>query len=142
MDIRFKNWNKEIYITELYQEKTYLGLLEGYPNSKINKEIIERAKIDLCKKFYNPITPLMITPNFKKIEIENPSDYQKIHVPKKLPDITCAMMLESVAINDEYDMSSLLVIWFQNEFCLPINDEVLNLFKSIEWSSYSFGYNV
>ena len=32
-------------ITELYQEKTYLGLLEGYPNSRMNKKIIERAKM-------------------------------------------------------------------------------------------------
>ena len=142
MDIKFKNWSKEIYITELYQEKTYLGLLEGYPNSRMNKEIIERAKIDLCKKFYNPSTPLMISPTSEKIEIQNPSDYQKINVPEKLPDIICAMMLESVAVSDEYEMSCLLVMWFQNDFCFPIDAKILDLFKTLEWNKCSFGFNI
>jgi len=142
MNIKFSNWNKNIYITEIYQEKTYLGLLEGYPNVKINNEIIQEAKINLCKKFYNPGKPIMILPDSEKVIVENITDYYKASDLKKIPDITCAMILESSAIDQNSDMSSIFLIWFQDEFCFPIDQSIINKLASLDWKQYAENFNI
>jgi len=60
-----------------------------------------------------------------------------------LPSTTCIALFNSTALSrrDSEPYSSMVVVWFQNEFALPIEDEVLGLIRRIDWESQAADWN-
>lgn len=146
MDIKIKvcmrlivESNREVYIDGLFQWPTYAGLLEGLPTKKINKRIIERVEsraLELCymDKYF------MIEP--AEVLLDYPQKYL-FGTPAKLPIITCvASLRHSNPINNMNErFSALVLIWFQNEYCFPIDYEIMSEIVKLPWSQYCGDYS-
>jgi len=126
--------DKEVYIDGLYQWPTYTGLLEGLHTKKMNKKILKRVKFraaELCylDKYF------MIEP------VEIPLEYPKKYLfgtPSMLPEITCvARLMHSNPIkNMDEQYSAMVLIWFQKEYCFPIDQDILSKMEKLPWSKY------
>ncbi|MEI6300395.1 MAG: hypothetical protein WCR74_03050 [Betaproteobacteria bacterium] len=117
---------------ELVQFRAYAGLLAGLPDSRINQRQIDdlinegrRIHLDGCE-------PVLIHPRIKTIEHTNSGQSAQ---ELRLPDICCAARFESGALlraNSE-PYSSLVVVWFQDEFAMPIPTEIEHQISQIDW---------
>ena len=97
-----------IYLKEFYQDLTYLGLLEGLPNSITNNKIISKSKNIANEKLSYSANPFIIMPEEKLINKEL-SDYMKeyykklgIDGPAEIPRIRCFANFESTPVNENY----------------------------------------
>ena len=124
--------NKSVSIKGIYQWPTYGGLLEGLPVERINSNIIQNARYT-AKRHTGNQTLFMIEP------ISTPIPYEGIYpfgTPTALPNIICVADL-SVA-QPARDMnkqgSALTVMWFQNDYAFPIDNDILEKIKEIPWS--------
>ncbi len=129
---------RRIHLEELCQYRTYRGLLEGLPTKWLNREIIGRAKENVAKKLWSPGTPFLIQP------VETPMDVPKERwfrheedwQPVQIPEIVCIAEFTSYdpARDGDEDYSYLNLVWFQNEFALPIDPGVEEQIRGIDWN--------
>ena len=122
---------------ELRQYLTYERLLEGLPTEEMNKERLEHLLASQRNQSYRA-APNLITPVEKTIEYarEKPYPFGK---PAALPGVTCIGRFESLepARDQNCDLSGLVVIWFQDEFALPIDASVLDQIREIDWEKHA-----
>lgn len=135
--------DRTVYLQALQQTLSYAGLLEGLPTKEMNVRIIERVLKEPANQIYD-VPPYLVPPT------ENPIDYKgygsryPFGTPAQLPSVLCVACLES--LNPTTDStcyaSGLVVIWFQNDFALPIEDEILHHLSQTDWNSHagSFDY--
>ena len=131
---------RTIALARLEQWRTYLGLLCGKPTRAQNDgkilRVIEAART-LCTAGEDPhlIRPRRrtIAGNKKRGTIAG----------ELLPATTCIALFNSTALarSDSEPYSSMVVVWFQEEFALPIEDEVLGLIRRIDWESQAADWN-
>lgn len=116
-----------IHLCQLFQSPTYAGLLEGQPSASLNKEIIEKAMRDVGERLWNAGTPHLIEPVIQvRAGYSTPS----------LPPAVCLASFEcfqGVSDPDEGYMSSLSLVWFQDDFALPIDPLILDKIKAVDW---------
>lgn len=131
--------NREVNIVGIYQWPTYSGLLEGLPTRKLNKLILERI-VSRAKGICYSDDTYLIEP--KEESLLHVKDYA-FGVPMHLPEIVCIADLNCLDPIKDKSMSgsSLVVIWFQNEYCFPIDDEILVKLTKLPWSKYSKDYD-
>lgn len=133
-----------VQLEELNQRFTYEGLQGGVPTTKMNQEIIERAVSRAVSPFLKEgplvIQPVEVAIEVSDQELESPRwkwKRQDSGDPARIPDILCEGRFESSSpIHDpSQDGSSLVIVWFQNEFALPIDPAVMEQIKAIDWDS-------
>ena len=132
--------DREILIKSIYQWSTYEQLLCGLPTSKINTQIIKdvqkKAK-DLCEND----ELVFLTPEEKKMELEAYPIYGE---PIILPNVVCVAEIAFVnlssqendlikQIDNEMGYIEKNVVWFQNEFCFPIDEKIIDQIKNIDY---------
>ncbi len=137
MDIILKN-EIEVEIRELHQWGTYNGLLEGVPTDKSNKRTIERI-IKRAQEICHMNEHYLIEPKQTPLEINRP---YRFGIPMSLPSVVCIAELwyHQPARNEEMHASSLLLIWFQNEYCFPIEDNIIDEFKAVDWKKFALDF--
>lgn len=122
----------EVSIDTLYQAKTYGGLLEGVPTKRLNDQIIERVK-NKAREMAHGIMPVtIIEPKTRKIlGLENNVFGKSI----ALPGVYCiAEIISSQTFKDpSKDGSGLMVIWFQDTFAWPIQEDVLQELQKLPY---------
>lgn len=117
-------------VTKLYQRSTYAGLLEGYPNHRLNDNLvtqfIERVAKESGRK------PYVIQPT----EILKPEKIANERNPwMELPHVECEAHLSSKSFG-EFG-SSLVVCWYQSEFAFPIDSRTLKELRGIKWHEHA-----
>ncbi len=113
-------------ITELNQSSTYNGMLEGYPNQRINAILVKGFTEQLEKKHGQKV--LLIPP----IETPKPDEFAPLRNPwMELPGVACEAHLFSKSLG-EFG-SSLIVCWYQDEFAFPVARSVLEALACIAW---------
>ena len=134
------NSNRIITLTEIYQDITYSGLLEGLPTKIMNKEIISKVKAH--KKLWSSTVPLIIMPVETQITVS--SEKKKFYDnmgegwdPMSLPRISCITDFESDPVDNKFMFSYLTIAWFQNDWAMPIEKRILNQIKCINWNKYA-----
>ena len=117
---------------KLIQFRTYAGVLAGFPNSRHNQYQIDALVQEGRRIHLNGCEPVLIPPKIKTIE-HNRSG--KIVQELRLPDICCAARFESGALlrTDSEPYSSLVVVWFQDEFAMPIAADIEQQIFEIDW---------
>ena len=119
-------------LVELTQSLTYAGLLAGLPNSRINQHQIDDLIKEGRRIHIGGREPVLIDPNIKTIEhIRSGQTVQEL----RLPDICCAAHFESGALlraNSE-PYSSFVVVWFQDEFAMPIATDIEQQMAKTDW---------
>ena len=117
------------YLNSFHQWKTYEALHEGLPTTDINIGIIERVKLR-AQALYPQQSIHLIEPELTPFAMEGAfSEFSQY------PRYTCvARILHMEAIRTiTKAASSLVVIWMQENYAMPIDEEVLEKIKWIEW---------
>ena len=153
-DSNFKiilNSSRIICLYEIHCSLTYAELLEGLPNRKMNKDIISRLPEEANQKIYTTSKPYIIKPEEVLIEVkpgstksyrdrmvkEHGDDWKLMEIPR----IECIASFESKPISDDYMGSNLTVVWFQDEYPMPINQDIINKIKSINWDNKASSFD-
>ena len=129
----------QIVLYELVQNLTYEGLIEGIPTKEMNARHIEF----FIKKHSSSVKqPYLIEPVESPINIGR--DYP-LGEPAKIPEITCVASFESNYTEQQESIlyrSIAKIIWFQEEFALPIERSIIDQIKSIDWPMISTEYEI
>jgi hypothetical protein len=124
--------DKEVTIRAIKQWQIYSGLLEGMPTTRMNNQILKDVKED-AKKFCGFNEVYLIEPIQAPIQYDGKYPFGD---PASLPPVVCiADLWHYTAFRDETkDFSSLGLIWFQNDYAFPIDEEVIKKIKQIPFS--------
>lgn len=113
------------------QHRVYEGLLEGLPTEAMNRRHIEHV-LQQAKSAEG--APHLIEP------IQRPIPYDGVYpfgMPMALPEVAVIAHFRSLApARDAHaDGSSLVVVWFQDAFALPIAPEVVARLMELPWEA-------
>jgi len=134
------NSGREIFLDSIYQYHTYGGLLAGYPNKEMNDRHIKNDMESALEQM-NAEVIYLVPPSLLEMEIdERARRHHKDAI--RIPYITCYGQFESSVItgDDRNDASWLTIIWYQDDFALPIEESVLEHIKTIDWDKVAEGY--
>ena len=148
-----------IRLAKLNQRYTYEGSLLGSPNEELNNELLEHYQSSVKETFYldnlymidppasNADTTFLGNIYFeddplKKIATMN-TNQEHIdslgYVIKRLPLMVCSALFISSPLKQKdkdanfSDHSKLGVLWFQDAFAMPIDENIINHIKSVDW---------
>ncbi len=123
---------RELQLRELNQVLTYDGLLEGVPNTTANKHFLDGL---VAREKASQRAPVhVVAPVETPIDL-GPGHTYSIGSPARLPRVTCIGRFQSQAINEAAFSSSseLTIIWWQDEFALPIAPSALESIAGLDW---------
>jgi len=124
-------------LKRLHQAPTYAGVFMGTPTKKDNESIIGYT-IKHATESYSIGKPHLIEPVRRDFFIE-PGDQDPVvegeRVPEWLPLVECIANFQSGPILDSMQASLLTVIWYQDEFAMPVAPAVQDVLKSLNWES-------
>jgi hypothetical protein len=130
---------RRLTLQSLDQRMTYAGWLEGVPSREWNDRIIEAPLKEAGDGTEDEARPALIAPA-RRDYLRKPGDMTGHRamggqVPEWLPMVTCVAVLRATAParDPSKDGSTLTVVWFQDEYALPIDESVLQQLQSIDW---------
>jgi hypothetical protein len=133
---------RTITLEGLDQRMTYAGLLEGTPDAKWNDGHLERALQEAERHCVHGAKPHLILPP-RRDYLREPGDMRQIieefpyRIPEWLPMVQCIGSFKDVvtARDPTRDLSVLVVVWFQDEYALPIQQPALGQLLELDWQS-------
>lgn len=120
------NGGQTIRLAALDQSRTYGGMLEGYPNSRTNRWLIENSLERLRR---GGRRAHLIEPTETEFPDKTPVGKQPW---LELSSIKCIGCFESKELG-EFG-SRLIILWFQPRFAMPIDGNVLQRIREIDWN--------
>jgi hypothetical protein len=126
---------RTINLLELQQSYTYEGLLEGLPTAEANRGLLGRLP---WKHRHGGRPAHLIAPKEELLNYRDPSgEPYAFGTPARLPPILCVARFESLqpAADQEAHASALAVVWFQNRFAFPIDEDVIKAIAAIDWEA-------
>ena len=145
---------RALYLESLNQCRTYLGLSEGFPSKKLNDMIVAQGQGEAARVFTGYGEPYLIPPERRDYR-EKPGDMDFLHDrylnrPEHaeyrrlnglnnewLPLVRCIACFMSIAPARDFtkEVSGLIVVWFQDDFALPIAEPIIESLQQIDWKS-------
>ena len=133
---------RSIRMTEIAQDATYGGWVFGTPSHQQNEAIIQSTLSSVRERYFG--LGYLIRPT----ETPLPPDPHDPKQPERarLPFVRCVAEFSSgpVVIDESHDISwglsmfsNLVLVWFQDEFALPIDSAVVEQIRLIEWERYA-----
>lgn len=134
---------RDIELTGLEVFLTYDGLLEGYPNARMNDALLTR----LAKRresAYQTQPVHLVAPSRSQPE------YGARELPwgpmEVLPAVYCRGSFRSHPIDEELDgvlhRSWLTVVWFQDDLAVPVPDFVTAAVTDLAWEEFAEDYEL
>ena len=138
---------RDIILEDLWQQQTYAGLIEGIPFPKINDGNIQRA-IDTAKKLCEiNAKPYLIEP-VRRDYLREPGDMKDVYAignrkPEWLPGVRCIGSFKSFPSvrNDEMYGSCLVIVWYQDDFGLLKDSNILSQISAINWNTVAANFD-
>ena len=121
-----------IQLIALNQSLVYAGLLEGVPHEKMNQWFIEGAVRD-AKTGFGEAEPFLIRPKQMPLDIGREYSFGK---PATIPGVRCIAYFRCTFPTPRGragDFSSMTIVWFQDQFAMPIDPEVLDQIRTVDW---------
>ena len=111
-------------LDRLHQRRTYAGLLAGFPDGNINKGETDCLLGEGRHLHLAGCQPVLIAPRVTTTEHKLNG---RVVNELRLPGIGCVACFESAALlrADSEPYSTLVVVWFQDRYALPIEPEYL-----------------
>ena len=122
-DIMLRSGNI-IHCESIRQWRTYGGLLEGLPTRQMNERNIEQLIKEEQDRRWGEV-PYLVPPVVKPIEYNADRDYP-FGIPEAFPAVTCVAWFRSYP-------RSLTIIWFQNEYAFPIDSQIVEHLRGLDW---------
>lgn len=134
LSITNKN-NDVLTMTSLIQWQTYENLFEGQPDSGLN-EVIAQNFFNATNVFYG------LDENQERgayyIEADTtPIEGGAMGDEEFLPVVTCAANFRSEKPVMDKDYSRLVILWHQSQPALPVDEEILQVIRSLDWGEYA-----
>jgi hypothetical protein len=127
---------EDIWLVELLQYQTYRGLIDGYPTHGLNKALIAQAISTAKSKQFGSKAPHLFSPVETTADVPDEPFCDEDWLRAKLPSITCIASFKSFTVQDPDETHSFaVVIWFQDEFALPIDPTILDVLRRLDWKS-------
>lgn len=130
-----------IHLASIHQYLTYGGLLVGMPDKERNDRKIEEILRTATADLYSLGEPFLVPP------VRRPLRSGSRDLPtatyERLPDVVCKAVFHSDELNTpDFDdvYSSLVVVWFQDKFALPIDTDVQVAIEQIDWEQVAAGW--
>ena len=120
------------HISRFFQWETYYGVIEGVPDKEINNDNIQHQKM-LAKQHCNLDAIYLVEP--KRNAFTNANGSEK----ETLPRITCiAALINYNPVSDlDKECSRLALIWFQDDFAFPVDEDIVRQIIQIEWNKHA-----
>lgn len=150
------NCNRTIHLENLKQRQTYSGVYEGAPWGRdrmewwpemLRKYAEEEHKCPAIivdkRDFPLPVAEEHLDQYRWPLGKDRP--YSKEFEPISLGPITCVARFECSEIvpnKPKRDGSELAVVWFQQDFAMPIDPVVMEKIKALEWDTYAENYDL
>lgn len=121
----------KVRITTILQWETYGGMMEGYPTERFNRRMLIAA-VAKAKQFCNLEEVFLVEPEQKPFHIDGLHGEDK---PFALPRVICiAHLASSDTFRDKQkDSSALGLVWLQDDYAFPIDEEVMKKIKAIPY---------
>jgi uncharacterized protein (TIGR02996 family) len=128
---------RTVYLRELRQSGVYEGLLEGLPTTEMNQRMIA-GMVAAERTGLSGHDPYLIQPRETPLEYPGDRPYP-FGQPASIPRIVCIGRFSSFepARDASRDFSELVVIWFQDEFALPIDVPIWEQLLAINWQEHA-----
>ena len=115
---------------------TYGGLLEGYPNARMNDALI--ARLGSRREFpYSSVPAYVIAPS--RSRPGNPEEPAEVPFGpvEILPPVYCEGYFRSGPVNEELDPvlheSQLIIVWFQDDLAHPVAEFASTAVHGLAW---------
>lgn len=124
---------REISLSNLRQGKTYAGMLNGFFDARVAQYEIEQLIDEARELSVEGCEPFLIQP------VLNVTQLPSGRTQEKLPPIACIARFSSNELKrpDSEPYSSLVFAWFQDKFAMPIDAEVLDEIKAVDWERHA-----
>lgn len=138
------NSGRKVRLGSLDQWMTYGGWSEGVPSAEWNDRKIKSA---LQASGSNGI----LIPPVRREYLRTPGDMEGMtsfrdQVPEWLPMVTCVGRFEHTQPARDRDHSKyssmLIVVWYQDEFCMPIDTGVMEQLRAVDWERVAYDVEV
>lgn len=133
---------RTITLEALDQQMTYAGLGAGPPSVESNDSRIEHALREAGRYCIAGTKPHLLPPP-RRNYLREPGDSRLVverspnprRVPEWLPMVRCIGSFKDVvkARDPDKDLSLLTVVWFQDEYALPVLEPALSQLLAIDW---------
>jgi hypothetical protein len=131
---------RDVQLRMLHQRLTYEGWLEGLPSSRENDEMLRSTLKDAQRYCAAGAEPILIQPKRREYHHHPGESFPRRDVagarwPEFLPSVTCIAVLQSgqLARDSSKVFSDVTVVWFQDEFALPIDPCVIEQLRALDW---------
>jgi hypothetical protein len=116
---------RRVWVTGFFTDGTYDSLLEGRPDTEMNRQIVEEARAKAEQLFHAP--PHLIEPEFREDE----------RGTKWLPPVRYIADLMSTPVDPQRHGSALVVVWFGPAcFDRPLREVVPAALSAIAWEQH------
>ena len=120
-------------VIDLRASATYAGLIEGYPNPRLNEAILERARRTERPSSTAPVHMIEPTPSYP----ERDGGSGRFGPLELLPAVTCRATLTSTPVDARHDSvlyrSWLTVVWFQPDIAAPLGEYLNAMLADLPW---------
>jgi hypothetical protein len=117
-------------LSSLYERWTYIGLLDGTPTPDLNRRIVDEERERYRGAEHQPllIEPLQ-TPHVR---------YPREHA--RLPQVFCVGHFQAgcYVADDLSWRSELTLLWWQDDWALPIDTSVLSKVRQFAWRDFAY----
>lgn len=133
------NSGRSIELRKLDQILTYEGLIEGLPTTRMNQRLIASTLENVLlpyRKANREANVYLVPPTEREIKYEREKPYP-FGDPSELPAVKCiATFLSDTPARDESQwISWLVIVWFQEQFALPLDEDIEAHIKSMDWDA-------
>jgi uncharacterized protein (TIGR02996 family) len=133
---------RTITLKALDQRMIYADVLLGTPSQRTNDANIRAALQDAERYCVQSAQPHLIVPPRRDYRL-TPGDMQDIaarsphRIPEWLPEVRCIASFQSgvTARNPDMHLSVLTVVWYQDEYALPIREPALSQLLNLDWDA-------
>lgn len=130
--------SREAIVDTMHQWRTYRNSLGTcLPGAQTNDWIVEGCLAEAKK--LSGLVPIMIEPYRRDYELKPGDRVGETSLGGRpaewLPSVCCLIVLSSRAIGDIFGQSRLAVLWYQDQFAMPIAPEALAWIETLDWES-------
>jgi len=133
---------RTLTLPALEQSMTYAGQLAGIPYARVNDRYIMSAMGRAEQLCLAGTKPRLLEP-LRRDYLDEPGDMAEVAedspdcLPQWLPRVRCIASFHDIeTVRDRSkDFSVLTVVWFQDEYALPILEPALSQLLATDWKS-------